>query len=166
MELGNSATLKEAELLLPAASRRSYESAGGGGGSRSRSTRSYTLPLRGQREDMVQKSQSCGGLRTEQGLQSMSTPSPDSPQTHTWKEVREASQILLPECLSSSPEFHSNGLLGFRWLLFSLEELLSLFKSFYTSLKLGVACDWGGNLEANTDSSCFNLSKDMSLRFS
>lgn len=116
LELGNWAPSEEAELLLLAASRRSYEVLGVEVVWRSGSTRSYTLWV--QREDTVQKSQSCGGLRTEQGPQCMSTPSPNSPQTHTWKEVREASQILLPECLSSSREFHSNGLLGFRCLLF------------------------------------------------
>lgn len=96
---------------------------------RSGNTRSYTLRF--------QKSQSCGGLRTEQGPQSMSTPSPNSPQTLTWKEVREASQILLPECLSSSGEFHSNGLLGFCWLLFSLEENTESVQIFLHELKVG-----------------------------
>lgn len=54
-----------------------------------------------------------------------------------------ASQIFLPECLSSSGEFHSNGLVGFYLLLFFLwKKTLSLFKCFYKSLKLGAACDW------------------------
>lgn len=49
-----------------------------------------------------------------------------------------ASQIFLPECLSSSGEFHSNGLVGFYLLLFfPLEENIESVQVFLHELEVG-----------------------------
>lgn len=92
--------------------------------------------LRVQREDMLWRSQSCGGLRPGQQAWSV-FPSPTSPTHVPGRKEETASQIFLPEWLLSSGEFHSNGLLGLCW-----KKTLSLF-SFYVRLKLGAACDPG-----------------------
>lgn len=74
---------------------------------------------------------------------------PTPTQIHTWKEVREASQSWLPECLSSSGELNSKGLLV-RTPLVSFvtgRKHLSLLKSFCMSCQLGAARDRGCNWE-------------------
>lgn len=67
------------------------------------------------------------------------------PHPHTNLEGRKGtSQVLLPSCLSSSGEVHSNGLLGFYWLLLSLGENTGPVQIFLPELlKLGAACDPG-----------------------
>lgn len=65
--------------------------------------------------------------------------SPPSP-----REVSKTSPVLLPGCLSSAEEFLSSDLLGFYWHHFLWKKTLSLFKSFYQSLKLSAGCIYPG----------------------